>query len=73
MVNKYGEIAGVIGILLLIIGITLTAFTEKREKQQKSDFGWTLLILVLTTIGFCIYEVIPKGLASSGIVIFFPE
>lgn len=67
------KIAGLVGIVLLIIGITLTAFTENQEKQQKDNLGLTLLVLVLTTIGFCIYEAIPKGLASSGIAIFFPE
>ncbi len=68
------RVAGALGILLLIIGIWLTSI--KDNKDQKSNNGAltrTIVMLVFTAIGYCVYNSIPRGLESSGIAIFLPE
>ncbi|WP_125714216.1 GRP family sugar transporter [Companilactobacillus kedongensis] len=65
------KIFGVIGILLLIIGVFLTARKDKGD--QHSTQTETLIMLVLTTIGFLVYNSIPRAMTSSGLAIFLPE
>lgn len=68
------KILGVVGIVLLIIGIFMTAIHDHgvqidRQKSQTS----TLIMLILTTIGFLVYNSIPKAMVASGLAIFLPE
>ncbi|MCI1923780.1 MAG: GRP family sugar transporter [Lentilactobacillus buchneri] len=65
--------AGITGIILLIIGIWLTSIKDKSKTENKKVLTSTIIMLIFTTIGYCIYESIPKGLQSSGIAIFLPE
>ena len=65
------KIFGVIGILLLIIGVSLTA--KKDQKTSDNNQTRTLIMLILTTIGFLIYNSIPRAMTSSGLAIFLPE
>lgn len=65
------KIFGVIGILLLIIGVSLTA--KKDNKTSSNNQTRTVIMLVLTTIGFLIYNSIPRAMTSSGLAIFLPE
>ena len=67
------RIAGFAGIVLLIIGAVLTSISDGGSNStQKMPVG-TLVMLVLTTIGYVIYNAIPRALTASGIAIFFPE
>lgn len=65
------KIFGVIGILLLIIGVSLTAKKDKGTQGNKKS--GTLIMLILTTIGFLVYNSIPRAMTSSGLAIFLPE
>lgn len=65
------KIFGVGGILLLIIGISLTAKKDQKTANGNRMGTWTMLLL--TTIGFLIYNAIPRALTSSGLAIFLPE
>ncbi len=65
------KVFGIIGIVLLIIGVFLTAKKDKGE--QKNTQTGTLIMLVLTTIGFLVYNSIPRAMTSSGLAIFLPE
>lgn len=68
------RIFGAVGIVLLIVGIFLTGVHDRGIKgaNQKSQTG-TLIMLVLTTIGFLIYNAIPRAMTASGLAIFLPE
>lgn len=68
------RIFGAVGIILLIVGIFLTAVHDHNGQttNQKSQTG-TLIMLVLTTIGFLVYNAIPRALSASGLAIFLPE
>lgn len=63
---------GFIGIGLLVLGVFLTSYTQKGDKQG-NNVKATYTVLVLTTIGYLVYNTIPKGMSSSGLAIFFPE
>lgn len=65
------KIFGFLGIILLIIGVFLTA--KKDQKTSGNNQTGTLVMLILTTIGFLVYNSIPKAMTSSGLAIFFPE
>lgn len=68
------KIFGVVGILLLIIGISLTAIHDTGIKSSNSrNQTRTIIMLVLTTIGFLVYNALPKAMAASGLAIFLPE
>lgn len=68
------KIWGFIGIALLIIGAILTSVSDKgtSEGSSQNQTG-TIIMLVCTTIGFIIYNSIPKAMSASGLAIFFPE
>ncbi|RRG10985.1 MAG: sugar transporter [Lactobacillus sp.] len=68
------RIAGVCGIIMLIIGIWFTSITDQSDgKGSRGVILRTIIMLLFTTIGYCIYESIPKGLENSGLAIFLPE
>lgn len=68
------KIWGFIGIALLIIGAILTSISDRgtSEGNEKNQVG-TIIMLVCTTLGFIIYNSIPKAMSTSGLAIFFPE
>ncbi|MFR4969026.1 GRP family sugar transporter [Lactobacillus kalixensis] len=65
---------GFIGIALLIIGAIFTSFSDKdtSEGTESNQVG-TIIMLVCTTLGFIVYNAIPKAMTASGLGIFFPE
>lgn len=66
--------ARVAGIVLLIIGAVLTSINDQAGSSQvNGNRTATLVMLLLTTIGYIIYNAIPRALTASGIAIFFPE
>ncbi|MCC4422543.1 GRP family sugar transporter [Limosilactobacillus reuteri] len=68
------RIAGFVGIALLIVGAVLTSINDHGEANNvHGSKATTLLMLLLTTIGYVIYNAIPRALTTSGIAIFFPE
>lgn len=74
--NKpYSKWVGAIAILLVVIGVALTAITDKKEGNSASaSIGRGLAVLVPTTIGYWAYSALPKALDSvSGTHLLFPE
>lgn len=67
------RIAGFVGILLLIIGAVLTSLNDGPAETNGSRKTGTIVMLVLTTVGYIIYNAIPRALTASGLAIFFPE
>lgn len=68
------RVAGFAGIVLLIIGAVLTSINDQAGSSQvNGNRTATLIMLLLTTIGYIIYNAIPRALTASGIAIFFPE
>lgn len=68
------KVWGFIGIALLIVGAILTSFSDKgtSEGSEKNQYG-TIIMLICTTLGFIVYNSIPKAMSESGLAIFFPE
>ncbi|WP_048000967.1 GRP family sugar transporter [Lactiplantibacillus herbarum] len=67
------KIIGALGILILIIGVILTAVRSTNAKNKQQGQRQTIIMLVLTTFGYLIYNTIPRALSSSGLNIFLPE
>lgn len=68
------KVWGFIGIALLIIGAILTSVSDSgtSEGNSKNQTG-TIIMLICTTLGFIVYNAIPRALSASGLSIFFPE
>lgn len=71
-VSTNAKIFGFLGIILLIIGVFLTAKKDQKSSSTNNQTR-TLVMLILTTIVFLVYNSIPKAMTSSGLAIFFPE
>lgn len=68
------KVWGFIGIALLIIGAILTSVSDTGEESgNKKNQTGTIIMLVCTTLGYIVYNSIPKAMSASGIAIFFPE
>lgn len=69
--SSTAKIFGFLGIIMLIVGIILTS-ARSTNTDNSNQFG-TIIMLIFTTVGYLIYNVIPKELSSSGLAIFLPE
>lgn len=68
------KIFGFIGILALIIGVVFTSLTDEGTSEgNKKNQTTTLVILVLTTLGYICSSSIPKAIKADGMLIFFGE
>lgn len=67
------RVAGFVGILLLIIGAVLTSLNDGQSTAAGGRNTGTMVMLIFTTIGYIIYNAIPRALTASGLAIFFPE
>lgn len=66
------KVIGALGVLLLVIGVILTSIQDRQDQHQAHQ-NRTVVMLVITTIGFIVFNAIPKALSASGIAIFLPE
>lgn len=68
------KLVGALGVILLLVGVILTSIQDKKETQTSagSQRG-TFVMVIITTIGFIVFNAIPKALSASGIAIFLPE
>lgn len=54
-------ILGIIAIILIIIGVSMTTFEEKKEENiKKSNLKKGIITLILSSVGFVLYTVILK-------------
>lgn len=67
------RILGFIGIAMLVLGVFLTSYTENKSENIGHHTKQTYTVLVLTTVGYLIYNTLPKAMSASGLAIFFPE
>jgi glucose uptake protein len=66
------KLVGGLGVLLLVIGVIMTSIQDRQEVTG-SNQRRTIVMLIVTTIGFIVFNAIPKALSASGIAIFLPE
>lgn len=66
------KLVGGLGVLLLVIGVIMTSIQDHQEVTG-SNQRRTIVMLIVTTIGFIVFNAIPKALSASGIAIFLPE
>ncbi|CAM3267306.1 GRP family sugar transporter [Lactiplantibacillus plajomi] len=65
------KVVGFAAIILMIIGVALTAVTDNSDSRAGLASG--LAVLLPTTIGYWIYSALPKAVSASGMAIFFPQ
>lgn len=66
------KLVGGLGVLLLVIGVIMTSIQDRQEVTG-SNQRRTIVMLIVMTIGFIVFNAIPKALSASGIAIFLPE
>ncbi|WP_297815314.1 GRP family sugar transporter [uncultured Lactobacillus sp.] len=72
--SSQAKIWGFLGILVLIFGVVLTSMTDKGTAEgSKQNQVSTIILLVLTTLGYVASSSIPKALTGSGVSIFFGQ
>ncbi len=65
---------GALAIALVVLGVAMTAVTDKKSNGSTSSVGAGLAVLLPTTIGYWAYSALPKALDSvSGTHLLFPE
>ncbi|APX71732.1 GRP family sugar transporter [Companilactobacillus allii] len=67
------RIVGAIGIVLLVVGVLLTSIRDNKGSNKANSSTGTIVMLVCTTLGYLVYNAIPRALSSSGLAIFLPE
>lgn len=67
------KLVGAGGVILLIVGIILTSIQDRADKGNDGRKTGTLVMLIFTTLGYLIYNTIPRALSASGLAIFLPE
>lgn len=72
--STQAKLFGFSGILALIIGVACTSLTDKGTAEgNKKNQTTTMIVLVLTTLGYIISSSIPKALKGDGVMIFLGE
>ena len=72
--STQAKLFGFIGILALIIGVACTSLTDKGTAEgNKKNQTTTMIVLVLTTLGYITSSSIPKVLKGDGVMIFLGE
>ncbi|MFB9769727.1 GRP family sugar transporter [Lactiplantibacillus modestisalitolerans] len=65
------KLIGFAAIVLMIIGVAMTAITDSSDRRASLASGLT--VLLPTTVGYWIYSALPKAVDASGVAIFFPQ
>lgn len=72
--STQAKLFGFLGILALIIGVVFTSLTDKGTSEGgKKNQTTTMIVLVLTTLGYITSSSIPKALKGDSVMIFFAE
>lgn len=72
--STQAKLFGFLGILALVIGVAFTSLTDKGTSEGgKKNQTTTMIVLVLTTLGYITSSSIPKALKGDSIMIFFAE
>ncbi|AZN76301.1 sugar transporter [Lactobacillus acidophilus] len=72
--STQSKLFGFLGILALIIGVAFTSLTDKGTAEGgKKNQTTTMIVLVLTTLGYIASSSIPKALKGDGVMIFLGQ
>lgn len=67
-------ILGISALFLIILGVSFTAFQEKNQKaEERVDMKKGVLILIISSIAFVLYAVIPRVAGINGWDAVFPQ
>lgn len=64
---------GTIALLIIIVGVILTAYTEKDANESKKATKKDFLFLILTTVGYLVYSAFPKTISANAESMFLPQ
>ena len=64
---------GTIALLIIIVGVILTAYTEKDADESKKATKKDFLFLILTTVGYLVYSAFPKTISANAESMFLPQ
>ncbi len=64
---------GSIALLVIIVGVILTAYTEKDADESKKATKKDFLFLILTTVGYLVYSAFPKTISANAESMFLPQ
>lgn len=64
---------GISALIVIIIGVFFTAYKEKGDSSAKGNMQKGLFILVLSTVGQVMYNVIPRMADLNGWDVLFPQ
>lgn len=64
---------GSIALLIIIVGVILTAYTEKDADKSKKATKKDFLFLILTTVGYLVYSAFPKTISANAESMFLPQ
>lgn len=67
----YEKGLGFLALVLIIIGISLTAITDSNSKYKVTTKN--ILFLLVTTIGYWVYSTFPKTVNASAQTLYFPQ
>lgn len=65
------KLIGLAAIILLIIGVAMTSISEKKADVRSLKLG--VMILIYTSAGYWVYNVLPKMVNATPLSIFFPQ
>ena len=72
--STQAKLFGFLGILALVVGVAFTSLTDKGTAEgNKQNQTSTMIILVLTTLGYITSSSIPKALKGDGVMIFLGQ
>ena len=67
-------ILGISALILIILGVTLTAFQENnQESSERVDMKKGVMILLISSLAFVLYAVIPRVAGVNGWDALFPQ
>ncbi|GLB47060.1 putative ribose uptake protein RbsU [Philodulcilactobacillus myokoensis] len=67
------KIIGFIALIVIIIGATMTAWTEHKTKENSSNLRKAVLFLVIGVIGYWAYSAAPQAAHVDGMHAFLPQ
>lgn len=71
--NQNDFLFGSIALLIIIVGVILTAYTEKDVNESKKATKKDFLFLILTTVGYLVYSAFPKTISANAESMFLPQ
>ncbi|MQS76894.1 ribose uptake protein RbsU [Lactobacillus halodurans] len=64
---------GFFAIVLIIIGVYLTTYSEKKETESESNVVKGIILVLIATIGYVGYSAFPQAVTVDGFQAFLPQ